>query len=54
MKTDSIYKTSASVLVLIILAALVACYLSACSQFDAEATVNPLTGAARIHIKAAQ
>lgn len=54
MKTDTIYKTSASVLVLIILAALVSVYLSACSQFDAEATVNPLTGAAKISIKAAK
>ena len=54
MKTDSIYKSTASVLVLIILAALVSVYLAACSQFDAEATVNPITGSARIHIKAAK
>ena len=54
MKTESIYKTSASVLVLIILAALVSVYLSACSQFDAEAVVNPITGSAKISIKAAK
>ncbi len=54
MKTDSIYKTSASVVVLIIFAAIVACYLSACSSFDAEATVNPLTGAARLTVRAAK
>jgi hypothetical protein len=54
MKTDSIYKSTASVLILIILAALVSVYLAACSQFDAEATVNPITGSARIHIKAAK
>ena len=54
MKTDSIYKTSASILILVILAALVSIYLSACSQFDAEATVNPLTGAAKVSIKAAK
>ena len=54
LKTDSIYKSTASVLILIILAALVSIYLSACSQFDAEATVNPITGSARISVKAAK
>ena len=54
MKTESIYKTSASILIAIILAALVSVDLAACSQFDAEATVNPITGSARIHIKAAK
>ena len=54
MKTDSIYKTSASVLILIGLAALVSICLAACSQFDAEAVVNPLTGAAKVSIKAAK
>ena len=54
MKTDAIAKTSASILIAIILAALVSVYLAACSQFDAEAVVNPLTGAAKISIKAAK
>lgn len=52
--TDPIVKTSASIIVIILAAALVACYLSACSSFHAEAVVNPLTGAAKISIEAAK
>lgn len=52
--TEPIVKSTASIIVLIIVAALVACYLSACSSFHAEAVVNPLTGAAKISIQAAK
>ena len=37
---------------LAIVAAIAAAYLTACSSFNAEAVVNPLTGAAKISIQA--
>lgn len=52
--TEPIVKTSASIIITIIAAALVAVYLSACSSFNAEAVVNPLTGSAKISIHASK
>lgn len=37
-----------------IVAAVIACYLSACSNFEARAVVNPITGSAQLSIKAAK
>ena len=54
MNAETIAKTSATVILLTIVAALIVCYLTACSSFNAEATLNPLTGAAKVTIQAAK
>ena len=52
MNPTTVYKSAAGIILLAIVTALIACYLSSCSSFDAEAVVNPLTGAAKVSIKA--
>lgn len=54
MKAETIAKTSASIILIALVASLIACYLSACSSFHAEAVVNPLTGAAKLSIQASK
>ena len=54
MSPTTVYKSAASIIFLAILAAIVSAYLSACSSFEARATVNPLTGAAQLSIKTEQ
>lgn len=51
MNAETIAKSTASAILLILVAALIACYFSACSSFRAEASVNPITGSARISIQ---
>ncbi len=48
----NIAKAAATAIILTIVAAVVSAYLAGCSSFDAEAVVNPLTGAAKISVKA--
>lgn len=54
MSPTAVYKSAAGIIFLAIVAAIVSAYLSGCSSFNAEATVNPITGSARISIQAAK